>query len=473
MKAHSKIRDIIEDNILWLGIFISGLYWISDALIQVHLFNNGTLAGQIFSPTSYEIWTRVVVSSIMISSSAFVQSYITERKGAQEIVQEAGEKYLTLFNSANDAIFLMEKELFAECNPKTLELFGCTREQIVGQPPYKFSPEYQADGQLSRKKAKEKINAALNGEPQRFEWKHCQYDGTLFDAEVNLNRMRLSGKTYLQAIVRDITERKQAESALKASEENYRSLINGTNYSITLFDLRNNLIMINDAGAKYLGGAINDFIGKSIGELFPDKAELLTNRNREITKTGERREYEDELRMPSGQVKWWCSSLQPLKNSSEITTGVLVVSHDITDKKNMNESIREKESLLQAILESTGDGILVVNREGQVTHTNARFAELWKIPDDLIKKRDDDKLLSYVLDQLVDPEAFLTKVRKLYNSPEKDTDYLEFKDGRVFERYSYALIRQNVISGRVWNFKDITGKNRSAENRALQRTEVN
>ncbi len=460
MSSTNKINDTIENNFIWVGILVSGFYWFLDSIIQVSIFGNGTLTDQLFSPTSNIIWTRVLVFFIVISTSSLVQSYVFKRKRAEKDVIKAGKKYQTLFDSANDAIFLMEKEHFADCNAQTLELFGCTRDRIIGQPPYKFSPEYQPDGQLSRKKAMEKINAALEGYPQCFEWKHCQLDGTLFDAEVNLNRMDSLGKIYIQAIVRDITDRKKAEIALKQSEEQYRSLFNNAYYAITLIDPNGKIVMINDIGAKTLGKQPKDFIGKTVRDIFPDHAEIMLSRNQQIIKTGEKLDFEEKLIMPDGSEKWFWSNLQPIKDTDGKITSILIISHDMTERKNAEEALIENKELLRAILESTGDGILVVNNKGQVTHTNARFTELWRIPSSLIQARNDEKLIGFVLEQLVDPDAFLAKVKILYNSSEKDTDQLYFKDGRIFERHSYPLIRNEDIAGRVWNFRDITASSK-------------
>ena len=137
-------------------------------------------------------------------------------------IQQLSERELwfrTLFNSAHDAIFMMDGDKFIDCNEATLQIFNCTREQIIGQTPLKFSPEFQADGSTSYKVALRKINSAIKGVPQTFEWTHIRSDGTPFDAEVSLNRVQLDSEVFLQAIVRDITARKQAEDVIRKKNE--------------------------------------------------------------------------------------------------------------------------------------------------------------------------------------------------------------------------------------------------------------
>ncbi|MCX7919485.1 MAG: PAS domain S-box protein [bacterium] len=141
---------------------------------------------------------------------------ITDRKMAETALRESVIRYRTLFDSAQDAIFLMENDVFVQCNQKTLEMFGCTdKRQILGHKPTDFSPANQPDGQDSIQKAKEKIDAAYSGIPQKFEWVHTRIDGTQFFTEVSLNCITVEGKKIIQAIVRDITDRKKAEEEIR------------------------------------------------------------------------------------------------------------------------------------------------------------------------------------------------------------------------------------------------------------------
>jgi len=147
---------------------------------------------------------------------------ITKRKKSEESLAESETHYRTLFESADDAIFIIKDITFFKCNQKTLKIFGCSRDDIIDSTPIDFSPPVQPDGRKSDEKAMEKINAAIDGKTQIFEWKHKKLNGQLFDCEINLSRVDLSTGYYIQAIVRDITERKQAEKKKNVLESQLR-----------------------------------------------------------------------------------------------------------------------------------------------------------------------------------------------------------------------------------------------------------
>jgi PAS domain S-box-containing protein len=141
----------------------------------------------------------------------------------------------------------------------------------------------------------------------------------------------------------------------------------------------------------------------------------------------------------------------------------------LAELRHTEEALRENEEMVRATMNSTADGILAVNRVGRVIQANTRFIQMWRIPEEVVRTGDDEKMLSYVLDQLMEPEAFLSKVKALYGSPKEDVDTVLFKDGRVFERFSLPVMREGKIAGRVWSFRDATERNRAEK--ALKETQ--
>ncbi len=150
---------------------------------------------------------------------------ITERNRAEEALRDNELKYRTLFETADDAILLFTDDQWIDCNRAALKVFGCTREQIIGAHPKVFSPPTQPDGRDSTAEAIKRIQLAYMERPQSFEWTHCRMDGTPFPAEVSLSRLELGGKPHMQAIVRDVTERKRAGQELDAYRTHLEHLV--------------------------------------------------------------------------------------------------------------------------------------------------------------------------------------------------------------------------------------------------------
>jgi PAS domain S-box-containing protein len=166
------------------------------------------------------------------------------------------------------------------------------------------------------------------------------------------------------------------------------------------------------------------------------------------------------LRSSSGQPLIVEATVQGLRLEDEDC--IVFFARDVTDSERAAAELRQTHEMLRATIDSTTDGILVADNEGRITHANARFAEMWRIPPDLLAAATEDRL-AFVLDQLVHPDSFLAGVHELYATDRESFDTLYFKDGRVFERYSRPLRSDGKVAGRVWSFRDVTEARQTGE----------
>ncbi len=144
---------------------------------------------------------------------------ITEAKKRETALRESEERYRILTETANEAIFMMDGNMFVECNQKCLDLLQCTRKEIIGRSIIDFSPQEQPGGIDSKKAVVEKVKAALEGEPQHFKWTHTKHDGTPFEAELHFNRIDLSTGPNILGHLKDVTKRNRLENERRELQE--------------------------------------------------------------------------------------------------------------------------------------------------------------------------------------------------------------------------------------------------------------
>lgn len=160
------------------------------------------------------------------------------------------------------------------------------------------------------------------------------------------------------------------------------------------------------------------------------------------------------------------SATLELSSKSDTTADtyrVIVIAREITERVAADAARQRGEAVMRATLESTADGILVVDNARRVMHYNHQFATIWQIPDALRENSTNQGILAHSAGLVADREGFAEKVEKLYSGLDEATDEVQMLDGRVLERYTRPLLQDGRIEGRIWSFRDVTERVRSAE----------
>jgi len=305
---------------------------------------------------------------------------VTERVLAQEALRVSEEKYRALFETANDCIHLIEGDRWIECNTRGLEMYGCkSRDEMIGTSPADFSPPTQPDGRDSSEKAREVIEAARSGNPQRFHWKHKRRDGTLLDVEVSLSRLVLGEKVYVLAIERDITERMRAEEDLFKSRQMLQSVLDNVPQRVFWKDRDFKYVACNKPLALDVGHQNpDDLRGKTDYDMAcPANADRYRADDRAVMETGlPKIRYEEPQLKPDGTQAWLMTSKVPMYDQDGHVIGVLGTYEDITERKRAEEALRESELKYRRIVDTAHEGVWVLGEDLKTASVNARMTEI-------------------------------------------------------------------------------------------------
>jgi two-component system cell cycle sensor histidine kinase/response regulator CckA len=270
-----------------------------------------------------------------------------------------------------------------------------------------------------------------------------------------------------------VLEEKQADETLRSAAWRLESIIEGTHVGTWEWNVQTGETVYNEVWAQIIGYTLDELTPISVKtfETFVHPDDL--NHSNELLErhfAGELPYYDYDCRMKhkDGHWVWVHDRGRVITRTVGGKPLMMFGTHtDITERKQADEALVSSLSLLKATMESTADGILVVDLAGRITLWNHKFTDMWHIPEEIMSSHADELALNYVLQEMAQPEEFLAKVRELYGQPEASSnDRFDLADGRTFQRYSQPQkIGDNVV-GRVWSFSDITERKQAEE--ALQ-----
>lgn len=375
-----------------------------------------------------EILNRAFTLAIFAAAGFIFSNMLKKRESEAGKLREIEERYRTLFSGAADSIFIIESEKFVECNKAAIEMFGCDNESdMIGKTPWEFSPKRQNDGQISREKARAYIEKAFAGKAVRFEWAHSKKDGTVFDAEVSLRLVESGGKPFIQAIVRDLTARKQTERRLADSERNLRITLNSIGDAVISTNPAGEIVRFNPSAAKLTGWSEIEARGKNINDIFiiynAQTGEKAENPIETVLQTGKTVGLANhtELAQRDGFRIQIADSAAPIIDENGEIAGAVIVFRDVSEEYRIRARLQQSRARLKQIVDLVPHFIFAKDIDGRFLIANKAVAAAFgKTPDEIIGKTDSD--LNPNIDEV---EHFLAEDRYVIESGKSDYRIVE------------------------------------------------
>ena len=345
-------------------------------------------------------------------------------------------------------------------NQTTCQLLGYSKKELLGKPIAGLFKKTESPAPEL-----ELANLTAEGSVRNVEKVYVSKHGKKIIVLLSISNIRdgkgeVSGKLY---IAQDITESKRAERDLRRSEKKFRQLIETVNAAALIYH-RRQLRYVNSQTEALTGYTRKELLGLDLYDLIHlDFIEIVKSWG----KSSHRRssagsKYEVRILTKTGETRWIEATVDIIK--FERKASILITAFDISDRKLAKLELETSLSLLQATIESTADGILAVDGQGKIVTFNRKFAQMWQVPDYLLDLRDNNQILGFGINQLKYPEIFLNRAKELSDRPAAESfDILEFKDGRMLERYSLPQCTKGKITGRVFSFRDVTERVQSEE----------
>ncbi len=289
-----------------------------------------------------------------------------------EALKNSEERFRSLFNLASDCILLIdadsEKLLISDCNVAACVMNGYTHEELIGMPIAALN----AEG--SRKKLPDIMKQMMSGGAVTFEVSHLRKDGSVFSVEVSAQLIQLSGRPYILAIERDITERKLAEVRIRDSEERYKNLVELTTDIIYISDKDGNRSFMNEAAIEVLGYQKEEILGKPfINLVHPDDRERTLQKWMEMMEQGiDVSNLENRYVTKTGKAIDLLHNVKVVRNENGEVIGTQGIARDITQRKKTEEKL----ALFSKAVEETVDGVLITDLNGYIAYSNKAIKEI-------------------------------------------------------------------------------------------------